>query len=467
MNKKRLLLDLNIALNKGHGGIASDNRLIFQMLAKDGGIALHGLLLKAHFNIRHLRLKQSLPSIKATTLFFHDVLQNKKKASHKIHLLSQLASLYCRKHRTFQPMPLDPLFNDVIWRQVFAPTLSGAYREIISACLFHYATLTNDHLRLGAYFNQSIKLNTNDYDFALFPEPVPVTVSANTKKIVRFHDAIPITDPDLVSKRYSLAQWHALQICARDSHFVCNSENTRKTLLTLFPNLENKIDVIPCALSSQYFPQYSWSLLKNVLIRRLRNDSLSDGIQQQEAFSYILHLASLDPKKNQIFLIKAWEKFNAIYAADAPIKLVMVGNESAFSATVKYYMQPHMTAGNLFYCEAIPPDEMSLLYSHAKAFVFPSYTEGFGIPPLEAMQCGCPAIVADIPTHREIYGDAPLYCDPYDVDSLVEKLRLFLIDEAALQTRDAHVQKGLRQVEKYSPQFLQNQWAQLMESLSK
>lgn len=461
MNKKQLLVDLNIALNKGYGGIANDNRLIFHMLAQDECISLNGLLLKAHLNTLRRRLQLVLPTNKESMLFFHDSLGKKNTLSNKINLFSQLASLYLQKNRIYQPILLDSLFNDVVWRQVFAPTLPSQYRDIILQCRFHYATLTNDDLRLGSYFNQSMQLNTKDYDLVLFLEPVPISVSPNTKKIVRFHDAIPITDPDLVSKRYAVAQLHALNFCANDSFFVCNSKSTLKTLLTLFPKLENNTAVIPCALSSQYTPQCSWPLLKNIFARRFKNHSIIEN-----EFPYLLHLASLDPKKNQIFLIKAWEKFNATYATEAPIKLVMVGSESALSAEIKNHMQPHIDAGHLLYCEDVLLDEMPLLYSHAKAFVFPSYTEGFGIPPLEAMQCGCPTIVSDIPTHREVYGESPLYCDPYDVDSLTEKLRLLLIDEAALTIRDEHVQNGLRQIKKYSPDYLQNQWTQLIELMT-
>jgi glycosyltransferase involved in cell wall biosynthesis len=66
--------------------------------------------------------------------------------------------------------------------------------------------------------------------------------------------------------------------------------------------------------------------------------------------------------------------------------------------------------------------ELKSLYAHATAFVFPSLYEGFGLPPLEAMICGCPVIVSDIPPHREVCGEAALYCNPHDIDDIAQKI---------------------------------------------
>ena len=68
--------------------------------------------------------------------------------------------------------------------------------------------------------------------------------------------------------------------------------------------------------------------------------------------------------------------------------------------------------GELVHLEKVPSEEMRVLYTHAEAFVFPSNYEGFGFPPLEAMQCGAPVIASDIATHRWVLGDAALVLQP-------------------------------------------------------
>ena len=63
----------------------------------------------------------------------------------------------------------------------------------------------------------------------------------------------------------------------------------------------------------------------------------------------------------------------------------------------------------------VSDEELMALYRHASVFVYPSLYEGFGIPPLEAMMCGCPVVVSDIKVFHEVYGDSVEYCDCYSV----------------------------------------------------
>ena len=74
-------------------------------------------------------------------------------------------------------------------------------------------------------------------------------------------------------------------------------------------------------------------------------------------------------------------------------------------------------------------EEIVRLFSGAKAFVFPSFAEGFGLPPLEAMASGVPVVCSDIPVFREVYGDAVRYVDPYRPESIAEGVREVLTDD--------------------------------------
>jgi glycosyltransferase involved in cell wall biosynthesis len=76
--------------------------------------------------------------------------------------------------------------------------------------------------------------------------------------------------------------------------------------------------------------------------------------------------------------------------------------------------------------------ELRALYENAACLVYPSLYEGFGLPPLEAMLCGCPVLVSDAASLPEVCGDAALYCNPRDPDNIAEKIRT-LIEEPALR----------------------------------
>ncbi|KKR58866.1 MAG: mannosyltransferase B-like protein [Candidatus Curtissbacteria bacterium GW2011_GWA1_40_47] len=95
----------------------------------------------------------------------------------------------------------------------------------------------------------------------------------------------------------------------------------------------------------------------------------------------------------------------------------------------------------------IPPKELSEVLRSAQAYVFPSLSEGFGIPGLNSMAAGLPAVCSNIPTLKEIYGDAALYFDPEDPKDISRKIQKVLTDTT---TRSDLVVKGLEQVQKYS-----------------
>jgi len=78
--------------------------------------------------------------------------------------------------------------------------------------------------------------------------------------------------------------------------------------------------------------------------------------------------------------------------------------------------------GDIIWLQDVFKHELEILLSHAKAFVFVSLVEGFGIPPLEAMSCSVPVVSSDISVHRWVQGDAPLYCNPYDCQDIAKSI---------------------------------------------
>jgi glycosyltransferase involved in cell wall biosynthesis len=107
------------------------------------------------------------------------------------------------------------------------------------------------------------------------------------------------------------------------------------------------------------------------------------------------------------------------------LRLVAVANKGWKEDAVLAAMRPHVENGRLIHLESVPADEVGVLQRQAMCFVFPSFNEGFGYPPLEALEAGTAVIVADIPVFRWVFGQAALYVDPYstqDIAMAIERL---------------------------------------------
>jgi glycosyltransferase involved in cell wall biosynthesis len=147
---------------------------------------------------------------------------------------------------------------------------------------------------------------------------------------------------------------------------------------------------------------------------------LSDGLYNSdipEDFNapYFLAVSSISPHKNFPFLVSAFTTANI-----PDIRLKIVGGEN------KNFSNQHGVnlENNVDYLGRVGDEELACLYKNALAFIFPSYYEGFGIPPLEAQYYQCPVISSNAASLPEVLGDSVLYIDPYDENDLIEKLNM-------------------------------------------
>lgn len=157
--------------------------------------------------------------------------------------------------------------------------------------------------------------------------------------------------------------------------------------------------------------------------------------------NYILAVSSLDPRKNFKGLIQAFQ------LAKLPnTKLVIVGaSHKVFADTdLKTLMQDDPS---IVFTGYISDEQLVNLYQHAMLFAYPSYFEGFGIPPLEAMACGCPTLVSDTTSLPEVCGDASIYVSPSDVNSIKDGLIQACSDASLRQTL---IKRGFERVKLYS-----------------
>jgi glycosyltransferase involved in cell wall biosynthesis len=131
---------------------------------------------------------------------------------------------------------------------------------------------------------------------------------------------------------------------------------------------------------------------------------------------FFLAAGNLEPRKNLVTLIRAYRALLA-RRPDLPERLVLVGKEWFGSDLVMSEAGSLIEAGRVLFTGYVGDDRMVGLLQGATALVYPSLYEGFGLPPVEAMAVGTPAVVSDIPVTREVAGDAALLVPPLDQEA--------------------------------------------------
>jgi glycosyltransferase involved in cell wall biosynthesis len=137
---------------------------------------------------------------------------------------------------------------------------------------------------------------------------------------------------------------------------------------------------------------------------------------------FVLAVSSLNPNKNFKLIIDALPYLPDLLEG---VDFVVAGGTSP-----RIFRNGSAGFGpNIKYLGYVTDRELKALYQAATAFVFPSLYEGFGLPPLEAMSCGCPVVVARAASLPWVCGDAALYCDPHDPEDLAQKIRMVIGDQ--------------------------------------
>ncbi|RKU04592.1 glycosyltransferase family 1 protein [Burkholderia sp. Nafp2/4-1b] len=244
-------------------------------------------------------------------------------------------------------------------------------------------------------------------------------------QIIYMHDAAVFDTPAHFSRPFRLWYRAMFWILARTSvRVLTNSYFSRARLAHHCGVSAEKISVVPLGADH---------------LDALESDP---SVLAQHALTpdrFVLAVSSMNPTKNFGRLIAAFRQLG-----DPSVDLVIVGMKN----TTVFGKQDHVCAAepNIKYVGYISDEQLKALYQNAACFLYPSIYEGFGIPPLEAMRYGCPAVVGKSAALPEVCGDAALYCDPYSHDDIALKLRT-LLDDADL--RAELKRKGSLHAEQY------------------
>lgn len=286
--------------------------------------------------------------------------------------------------------------------------------------------LPNDFPELGAIQVQIIPhFNLHFWEQYILPRSVGSAKLLNLSgsapifkrnQICTFHDAAVFDVPYAYSFLFRI--WYRLLFRVQahiNSGVLTVSEFSKVKLLQHLSLLKDDICIVNNAADS-------------FLTKRTDDSVLSD--YDLLSGDYFLAVGSANPTKNFSSLLQA---FSRLVVARPAARLVVVGGVNNQVFRDRQYLDNDRYLQNVVFTSRLSDSRLKSLYIHARAFVFPSTYEGFGLPPLEAMSCGCPVLAADAAAIPEICADGAVYFSPLDIDTLTSLLIRCLDDSTWLQ----------------------------------
>ncbi|MBD3676029.1 MAG: glycosyltransferase family 4 protein [Planctomycetaceae bacterium] len=248
-------------------------------------------------------------------------------------------------------------------------------------------------------------------------QPVPT--------VVTIHDTVPWEGE---GEQCDSWYWRKLLPSAyrQSAAIITISENSRKDILSLWPDLEEKLHVIPHGVESHY--------------QTIQPGPLDEPLRAQGIRSpYLLYLGGGIPRKRVDWAVKVWQELN-----DPGLQLVVCGLETEAGSRLMESVSPERRE-NLCLPSFIPEAVMPRLYQNAVAVLYPTLYEGFGLPALESQATGTPVLFSSVGSLSELEGPGAVVLPPKDLGAWVAACQKVLSERSAGGTPDSHAREWARQ----------------------
>lgn len=233
----------------------------------------------------------------------------------------------------------------------------------------------------------------------------PIFVPKSKKLIVTIHDVAFLTYPKSFSTFFRIYY---------------------KIIMPFTINRADKIITVSNYSKNEIHKYYPKSKDKTEVLYLGKNNDFKK-FDDEKKKNQILYVGSMNQRKNIIGVLKAYECLEI-----KDYKLLLVGNFSSnfdIDEETKQLIKKAEQNVNIEFKKDVTNKELIEIYNQSKLFLFPSFYEGFGLPVLEAMACGTPVVCSHSSSLPEVGGDAVVYCDPYDIKDIKEKIEYVLNDE--------------------------------------
>lgn len=270
-------------------------------------------------------------------------------------------------------------------------------------------------------------------DIFFQPHFLPAVLSKGIRRVITFHDLSFERYPEFFSLHQKV--WHKRinprKQAEQADKIIAISESTKSDLVGLYGIAPNKIKVI---YSGVNFP-------KNIADFEKKSCAAKYNLPAD----FILFLGTLEPRKNIFGIIKAFEILKNNQRPD--LKLVIAGGRGWLCHDLFEYTGASKYKDDIIFLGHVLNREKEILYSLAKVFVFPSFFEGFGFPPLEAMACGTPVVTSNVSSLPEVVGSGAITINPYHIDELAGAIKALLEDN---NLSNMMIEKGKERARQFS-----------------
>ncbi len=415
----RIMIDgLNLALRQGTGVATYARNLSYCI--KQNGHHLSVLYGKPVTPEKDLLLREAM--------FFDNVRKDRP-----------LPEFYFDLIRSFAPYsPSEIPRTGQVLREQIAESLPNADVFYNIKNLFFKASAKFEHF--GGMLEVTLP---EQVDIAHWTYPAPIRVKG-ARNIYTMHDIVPIKLPytTLDVKRHYI---NMLRRIARSAdHILTVSDVSKRDIVE---TLGVPADQVTNTYQSVSIPEkmlQDSDIQLDINLERINPGAtvnVKGGVRNVKRGEFFLYVGAIEPKKNLKRILEGY------LASGASQPLVVVGRQ-AWQCETEMKMIERAT-NRIVYLDYVPFSMLVTLMRSARALVFASLYEGFGLPVLEAFQCGSPVITADASSTAEVAGDAALLVDPYDIRQIRDAFRT-LADKGSDDLRREMSEKGRRRAEAFS-----------------
>jgi len=355
------------------------------------------------------------------------------------------SSLYIKNQSLEKQIFFDSCFCSRLNLTPIYQTAVKLQRQLIHFSLKKYPIFYKPSLSIQVPFKLISKLDIkstfspqkfNIYHSPFYPIP-DRTITQNLQRVLTIYDLLPILTPHNFTQN-SRSKFKSI-INSIDRHqdwITCISENTKQDFCDHTGMNPERVFVTPLAASDNFYPVSDLEIISHKLKQyKIPNQP------------YLLSLCTLEPRKNLSFLLQCFAQLLA-QDPNLDLNLVLVGVSGWKNNDIFQTIQNSpLLKKHVIFTGYIPDQDLSAIYCGALAFVYPSLYEGFGLPPLEAMQCGTPVIASNTSSLPEVVDDAGIMLDPTNRDDLCQAM-LDLINNSTL--RHQLSQKGMDRATQFS-----------------